>query len=190
MVELGKITFKFATKEDESLVEQFCNSQNFTNNTDLQKMKWDWCLDIGVWNIAIYEDRIISLAGLHPLPEIDNNSFRCLFRGAQLPGYSVGVGKNIFKSSIHLSHFLYYQLLWGLKKNPHGKFYISTNINNDGGKSQRMNNVMGPWLAKHHNILEAEQTLMLYGVPQTLWRIKVENYFQERKKYFALDHQL
>ena len=65
MVELGKLKFRFATEDDESLAEQFCKSQNYSNNTSLKKMKWEWVLEEGAWTIATYEDKIVSIAGVH-----------------------------------------------------------------------------------------------------------------------------
>jgi len=181
---LGRITFRFATKEDEPLVEQFCNSQNFSNNTSLKKMKWDWCLETGAWTIAIDNDKIVSIAGIHPLPEVDNSSYRCLFRGAQLPGYTLGTGRDIFKTGIHLAHLLPMQLSWAPANS---KFYISTNINNDGGKSQRMNNVMMPLLAKR-GIWHLERSMDLYYVPQNLWRINIRKYTEERNRSLGNDN--
>ena len=35
------------------------------------------------------KDKIFNLAGVHHLPEVSNNAWRCLFRGAQLPGYNL-----------------------------------------------------------------------------------------------------
>lgn len=190
MEKLGKLTFRFATAGDAPLVQTFCDSQNFSNNISLEKMKWDWCLENGAWNLALADNTVVSIAGIHPLPEVSDNSYRCLFRGAQLPGYTLGTGRNVFNTSIHIGYFLFDQLLWGLDKNPQSKFYISTNINDDGGKSQKMNRVFGPHIQKKHGFLTPEKEIMLYYVPQTLWAVDTERYFQERKKYLSLDHQL
>jgi hypothetical protein len=181
MEKLGKLKFRFATIEDTHLVEQFCKSQNFSNNTSLKKMKWEWCLDVGAWTIALDEDKIISIAGIHPLPEVNSDSYRCLFRGAQLPGYTLGTGRDIFKTGIQLRYLLNYQIDWAIEKNINAELYISTNINDDGGKSQRMNNIMMPLLAKR-GIWELDRQIELYNVPQNLWRIDVLTYMEERSR--------
>jgi len=70
------------------------------------------------------------------------------------------------------------QIDWATK-NPNAELYISTNINNDGGKSQRMNNTIMPMLAKT-GIWTLDRTMELYNVPQNLWRINVSKYMEER----------
>jgi|TARA_B100001287_G_C22535119_1_gene459306 hypothetical protein len=173
---LGKISFRLATKADEPLVKEFCASQNYSNNTSLEKMKWEWCLKNGAWTIALYENKIISIAGIHDLPEVGWNCYRCLFRGAQLPGYTLGTGRDIFKTGIHLSHLLNLQIDWAPNS---ADLFISTNINDDGGKSQRMNDTMMPLLAKR-GIWTLDRQMELYNVPQNLWRINVTRYKEER----------
>jgi len=178
--------FKFATANDKDKVLKFCNSQDFSNNTSLEKMKWQWCLDTGAWTVAIensghdYYSKIISIAGIHPLPEVSENAYRCLFRGAQLPGYTLGTGRDIFKTGIQLSQLLNLQIKWALEQNPKAELYISTNINDDGGKSKRMNDIMMPLLAKR-GIWTLEKEIMLYNVPQNLWRIDVKKYTEVRE---------
>lgn len=176
MEKLGKLTFRFATESDRFLVKEFCDSQNFSNNISLEKMKWDWCLNVGAWSIALDKNKIISIAGIHPLSELGENSYRCLFRGAQLPGYTLGTGRDIFKTGIHLAHLLPMQIRWAP---PNANLYITTNINNDGGKSQRMNNIIMPLLEKR-KIWKHDRTMILYNVPQKIWRIDIERYFKER----------
>ena len=184
MVELGKLKFRFATEDDESLAEQFCKSQNYSNNTSLKKMKWEWVLEEGAWTIATYEDKIVSIAGVHQLDELGPDAYRCLFRGAQLPGYTLGTGRDIFKTGIQLGHLLKMQIEWV----PHlTQLYISTNINDDGGKSQRMNDTMMPLLAKR-GIWELDRQMELYNVPQNLWSINVLKYMEERNRSLGNDN--
>lgn len=187
MAILGKLQYRFATPEDRPLVQQFCNSQNFSNNTTLDKMKWDWCLEVGAWTIATDNEKIVSIAGVHPLPEVNTNAYRCLFRGAQLPGYTLGTGRDIFKTGIQLSYLLDFQIGWAVEKNLNAELYISTNINNDGGKSKRMNDTMMPLLAKR-GIWELDRQMELYNVPQNLWRINVYTYMEERSRSLGNDN--
>jgi len=143
-------------------------------------MKWEWCLENGAWTIALHNNKIVSIAGIHKFPEVADDAYRCLFRGAQLPGHALGVGRNIFRTGIQLQHLLNMQLNWGLEKNLDSEFYISTNINNDGGKSQRMNNVIMPMMASRSRIWALKQEIELYHVPQNLWQIDVIQYKAER----------
>jgi len=187
MATLGKLQFRFATEKDRSLVEQFCKDQNFSNNTSLDKMKWEWCLEVGTWTVATENGKIVSIAGVHPLPEVSEHAYRCLFRGAQLPGYTLGTGRDIFKTGIQLSYLLDLQIRWAIEKNINADLYISTNINDDGGKSQRMNNIIMPLLAKR-GIWELDRQMELYNVPQNLWRINVLTYMEERNRSLGNDN--
>lgn len=187
MATLGKLQFRFATEKDRSLVEQFCKDQNFSNNTSLDKMKWEWCLEVGTWTVATDDEKIVSIAGVHPLPEVSEHAYRCLFRGAQLPGYTLGTGRDIFKTGIQLSYLLDLQIRWAMEKNINADLYISTNINDDGGKSQRMNNTIMPLLAKR-GIWELDRQMELYNVPQNLWRINVLTYMEERNRSLGNDN--
>jgi len=178
MEKLGRLTFRTLSKNDRDAVKIFCNSQSYSNNTSLEKMKWDWC---PFWCAAFDQDRIISIAGAHELPEVSPNAYRLLFRGAQLPGYTLGTGRDIFKTGIQLSYLLDLQIGWAMEKDINADLYISTNINDDGGKSQRMNNTIMPLLAKR-GIWELDRQMELYNVPQNLWRINVHNYMEERSR--------
>lgn len=181
------MNFRFATKDDESLVEKFCKSQNFSNNISLKKMKWEWVLEEGAWTVATHKDKIVSIAGIHKLPEVSPDAYRCLFRGAQLPGYTLGTGRDIFKTGIQLSQLLNLQINWALEQSLNAELYISTNINDDGGKSKRMNDTMMPLLARR-GIWKLEQSMMLFNVPQRLWRINVLKYMEERNLSLGNDN--
>ena len=184
MEKLGKLKFRALTNNDKLSVEEFCNSQNFSNNISLEKMKWDWC---PFWCAAFDGDKIVSIAGAHKLPEVSPNAYRLLFRGAQLSGYTLGVGRNVFKTGIQLSYLLPLQIVWATRQDPDAELYISTNINNDGGKSQRMNNTIMPLLAKR-GIWELDRQMELYNVPQNLWRINVKTYMEERNRSLGNDN--
>ena len=172
--------FRFATANDKDKVLDFCNSQNFSNNTSLEKMKWQWCLDTGAWTVAIVDNKIVSIAGAHELPEVSPNAYRCLFRGAQLPGYTLMFSKNIFKTGIQLSYLLPLQMKWAKMQNEQAEFYLSSNVNNEGGgKSHRWNKVLTKTLVSR-NVLTLEKTIKLYNVQQYLWKINTTNYFKER----------
>jgi|TARA_R110000850_G_scaffold42777_1_gene109676 hypothetical protein len=176
--------FRLLTKDDTPLVQEFCNSQQYSNNTSLEKMKWNSC---PLWTAALVNNKIVSIAGTHELPEVSPDAYRCLFRGAQLPGFTLGTGRDIFKTGIQLSQLLNLQIKWALEQNPKAELYISTNINDDGGKSKRMNDTMMPLLAKR-GIWELDRQMELYNVPQNLWRINVLKYMEERNRSLGNDN--
>lgn len=178
MEKLGKLQFRKLSIDDTDLVLKFCKSQNYTNNISLNTMKWEWC---PYWCGAIDNEKLVSIAGAHPLPEVSENAFRLLFRGAQLPGYTLGFSKDVFKTGIQLTYLLPLQISWVKTLNKNAELYISTNITPGAGKSKRINDIMMPHLAKR-GIWHLEHTMILFNVSQNLWRINIERYMEERNR--------
>ena len=88
--------------------------------------------------------------------------------------------KNIFKTGIQLSYLLPLQMKWAKMQNEQAEFYLSSNVNNEGGgKSHRWNKVLTKTLVLR-NVLTLEKTIKLYNVQQYLWKINTINYFKER----------
>jgi len=169
-----------------SLIE-FCNECDklgWKNNKDLKSIKLDKMqLPYGKFFIALDRNKIVSIAGVHKLPEVNDKAYRCLFRGAQLPGYTPAFSMNFFNSGLHFTYFLYQQIKLIQSIEPNAEFYISTNINNyTGGKSSRMNSIMMPRQARL-GVWELSHTTMLYGVEQNIWRVNVSEYFAQREKF-------
>lgn len=182
----GKLTYKLLSSEDISTVEQFCKEcqkLGYENNASLKAMKFHSATFFAAYD----QKRIVSLAGVHQLPEVNNHAWRCLFRGAQLPGYTPQWSMNFFKSGIQFNQLLYRQIQYILPIDEKAEFYISTNVkSNTGAKSYRMNNVMMPHVAKTgvwHLHLE---NIILYNVPQNLWKIDVETYLKLRNEHLEL----
>ena len=46
----------------------------------VKELRWEWCLEKGMWYATYTEDKIISLTGIHPFKD----GYRALYRGAQL----------------------------------------------------------------------------------------------------------
>lgn len=183
---------KIATVEDKFLVEEFCKeckSLGFLNNQDLSSIKWDWIQSVGKYYIGIdtLHNKIFTIAGYHPLPEIDKNSYRVLFRGAQLPGYALNAfSKNMLKTSLHISHILYYQILDITKLDPNAKIYISTNIidNKDAPKSARLNRSTAPILEEQGVLTLEIEDVELYYTRQNLWRVNIAKYMHQRSEIY------
>ena len=186
------LELRVALNADLPLIEEFCETcktLGFLNNKDLISIKWDWIQEVGKYYIGIdrKNNKVFTMAGYHPLTQIDNNSWRILFRGAQLPGYAIGAfSKNQLRTSIHFSHILYYQILDILEINPTAQIYMSTNVNTnlDAPKSARLNRSTTPILEKQGLITLEIKDIELYHTTQNLWRINVEEYFSQRSKIY------
>lgn len=185
MVQPGKLTFKAYGADDRSSLEEFCqicSELGYINNASIEAMK----LDSAKFFLALDGSKIVSVAGVHQLPEINDRAWRCLFRGAQLPGYSPTWSMDIFKSGIHFSQFLYMQIKFVLDLDPNSEFYISTNVNsNTGAKSSRLNDVMMPRIAKRGIWDLHLENFELYHVPQNLWKVNVAVYMEARERWLA-----
>jgi hypothetical protein len=181
----GKLKYKLLTLEDIPAVKQFCKecqTLGYENNTSLETMKFHSATFFAAYD----QECIVSLAGVHQLPEVNEHAWRCLFRGAQLPGYTPQWSMNIFKSGIHFSQFLYRQIKHVQTIDPSAEFYISTNLQSTtGAKSHRMNDVMMPRIAKMRVWNLHAENIMLYNVPQNLWKVDVETYMQLRDQHLA-----
>jgi hypothetical protein len=189
---MEKIALRVATNSDIQLIETFCKEckeLGFLNNQDLKSIKWDWIQSVGKYYIGIDPtlDKIVTMAGYHPLPEIDNHSWRILFRGAQLPGYALGAfSKNQLKTSVHFAHILYHQINDILERDSAAKLYMSTNVvdNNDAPKSARLNRSTTPVLEKQGLITLEVKDIELYSTRQNLWRINVDEYMRQRSEIY------
>jgi hypothetical protein len=182
--------FKKLEPSDLSALQQFCNeckTLGYVNNESFAAIKLDkMVMPYGQFLIGLEDGKIFTIAGVHRLPEVNNHAWRCLFRGAQLPGYTPAWSLDIFKSGIHFSQLLYMQIKLVQDIDPNAEFYVSTNVDsNIGAKSSRMNDVMMPRIAKR-GIWNLElENFMLYNVPQNLWKVNVANYMEARERWLS-----
>ena len=183
MAQLGKLTFKLYEDSDKPALEEFCRgceALGYENNASIKAMK----LEQAYFFLAIDRNKIVSVAGVQKLPEVNEYAWRCLFRGAQLPGYTPVWSMDIFKSGIHFSHFLYMQIKLVQELDPQAEFYVSTNVKSDtGAKSSRMNDIMMPRIAKRGIWDLYLENFDLYYVPQNLWKVNVDTYLKLRNQY-------
>lgn len=187
-----KLILRIATENDIDLIKKFCDEckeLGFLNNQSLKSIKWDWIQSVGKYYIGIdlQLNKIFTIAGYHPLPEIDNHSWRILFRGAQLPGYAFkAFSKNQLKTSLHFAHILYYQINDILTLDAEAKIYMSTNVidNKDAPKSARLNRSTTPILEAQGLITLEVKDVELYYTRQNLWRINVEEYMRQRNEIY------
>lgn len=185
MDRLGKLTFKLYEDSDKEALAEFCcecGKLGYENNSSFEAMK----LDKAYFFLALDGNKIVSVAGVHKLPEVNEHAWRCLFRGAQLPGYTPQWSMDIFKSGIHFSQFLYRQIKLVQSIDPQAEFYVSTNVKSDtGAKSSRMNDVMMPRIAKRGIWSLHLENFELYHVPQNLWKVNVDVYMEGRERWLS-----
>jgi len=189
MEKLGRQFRKLEEKDIPSLQEfcDTCKDLGYVNNQSFEAIKLDkMVMPYGQFFVGVDDDKIFTIAGVHRLPEVNDRAWRCLFRGAQLPGYTPAWSMDIFKSGIHFSQFLYQQIKFVQELDPDADFYVSTNVHSTvGAKSSRMNDVMMPRIAKRGIWTLALENFMLYNVPQNLWKINVQQYMEARERWLS-----
>jgi hypothetical protein len=199
MVVPGKpeLELRLLQESDYAKLLDFCNSckeLGWYNNQSFQAIKLDkLSMPYGQFFIGYdhSKDIIWNLAGVHHLPEIAPNAWRCLFRGAQLPGYSVtgSFTKNIFKTGYQLSYILPMQMEFIKQYDPLAEFYMTTNnqttIVDTAGKSKRMDIVMSKTLAVSKVLDKFAENVELFYTQQTVWKINVEEYYLQRLRYIG-----
>lgn len=175
MEQRGKITFKQLDIIDHDKLQTFldkCKNLGYMNNSSFQSIKLDSMkLPYGQFFIGLCDNDIFTLAGVHL---IEDNKYRCMFRGATLPGYTTGLTG--LRSSYQVMFLLNMQVDLIRTINSDSEFYVTTNISQDNGKSSIMNNV---WLprASRIGIFELVDSNFYYNnTMQRLWKLNVDKY--------------
>lgn len=168
-----------------------CETFGWINNSSFENLKIEKMkMPYGQFFIGYdhQADKIWNIAGIHHLPEISPNAYRCLFRGAQLPGYSVtgSFTKNIFLTGYQLLYFLDLQMRFIKECNPYAEFYMTTNNQDNekdtAGKSKRMDLVMSKTLYLTGVLDRVLENFLLFNVKQTIWRVNEAEYYRQRIK--------
>jgi hypothetical protein len=188
MERLGNLTFRPLVESDLPALANFCTEcekLGYENNKSFESIKLDKMkMPYGQFFVGLDQSTIVTFAGVHHLPELGNNAWRCLFRGAQLPGYTPVWSVNIFKSWIHLSHLMYYQIKLVQQIDPNADFYISTNVDNKkAGVSSRLDKTIMPKLVKQGIFTLHSKDTILYNTLQNIWKLNTETYLRERNLY-------
>jgi|TARA_B110000116_G_scaffold165679_1_gene143239 hypothetical protein len=124
----------------DDIVLDFCNKcddLNYMNNNSFESMKWYW--GEVRWVGTFIDDVLVSLSGIHKFPEIDENSFRMMFRGASLPGVKVPLNIRTTPVRRHSNKdgsfklFVNFQQMplqqkWAYEQNENATFYVTFNI--------------------------------------------------------------
>lgn len=154
-----------------------CKSLGLENNKSADAIKLDKMrMPYGQYFIGWDNDTecIWNLAGVHRLPEIGDNVWRVLFRGAQLPGYALGTGKDFFRVSYHWRYFLPLQIRYIQAGYPDAQFVITTNLkNSSAGKSDRLDKVVMPLLQKEGLVDLTGEDVELFHTRQNIWTINL-----------------
>lgn len=175
MEQLGRITFKQLEPSDHTSLQVFldeCNQLGYENNKSFESIKLDkMTMPYGQFFIGLIDDKIFTLAGVH---HMELNKYRCMFRGATLPGYSTGLTG--LRASYQVIYLLNMQIDLILEHNKDAEFYVTTNISQDNGKSARMNTVWLPRASKIGLFELVDSNFMYNNTLQRLWKLNVEKY--------------
>ena len=159
---------------------EFCNKCHilgYANNSSFNAMRLEWCQNWGEFFCAIENNEIVSVAGCHPLPEVDPNAWRIFFRRCELPkrsphkGLYKGPGQ---KGKDFMKVFLDYC--------PTTDLYITTNMEvcidhivDDNYKDIVRYNKLMELVAKHKDrYVEKVGEMMLYNTKQAVWKINYD----------------
>lgn len=184
MVIPGKpnLEIRLLTDADYTDLDKFCiacRSLGLENNKDTTAIKLEkMFMPYGQYFIGYDTNHqcMWNLAGVHQLPEIGNNVWRVLFRGAQLPGYTLGVSKDFIKVSHHWRYFLPLQIQFIQAGFPDADFVVTTNVKNSGaGKSDRLDKVVMPQLEEQGIVELIDKDLELFYTKQNVWRINLDS---------------
>ena len=156
-----------------------CKDLGYQNNSSFEAMRLDWCKEVGQYWCAIKDNEIIAVAGCHPLPEVERNAWRIMFRGCELPGNDTfkGLGKGDW-NSITQREFIPLMIKWI----PSDELYITTNIDHEhsNGKAARNHRLMG--LLAKQGILDNHGDMFLNSVNQTVWKLNIDEYTRRRER--------
>lgn len=179
MEQLGRITFKQLETSDYNQLQVFldtCNRLGYENNKSVESIKLDkMSMPYGQFFIGLDNDKIFTFAGVHVM---EPHKYRCLFRGAGLPGYSTGLSG--LRASYQFIYILNNQIDFILEYDPLAEFYVTTNIAQDNGKSGRMNALWLPKATKQGIFELVDDNFHYNHTFQRLWRLNVDRYKEYR----------
>jgi hypothetical protein len=162
-------------------LEIFCKEAGdlgYNNNSSLKAMKYEWCKEQGEYFCAIEDDKIISVAGCHPLPEVNDKAWRVMFRGAQLLGYNKSFGLNKY----HMSAITWREILPAqIEFCDTDELYITTNIEHDA--SGKMNRTHRLFKNLHKlGMVNYQGRVFLYQTEQSVWKLNIDEYTKRSEK--------
>lgn len=184
------LEIRLLTEADYPALDEFCSTcanLGLENNKDRQAIKLDrMSMPYGQYFIGWDNNtnRIWNIAGVHYLPEVENGVWRVLFRGAQLPGYALGSGKDFLRISHHWRYFLPLQIQFIQQVFPDAKFVVSTNIeNSSAGRSDQLDKKVMPLLLDRGIVSLLRGNVELFNTRQNVWLIHPSVLTQALEKY-------
>jgi hypothetical protein len=193
-----ELEIRLLQESDHEKLLDFCNTckeLGWQNNDSFKTIKLDKMLmPHGQYFIGYDYSKVViwNLAGVHQFPEIGPSAWRCLFRGAQLPGYTLtsGLTKDMFKIGFHLSYFLPMQIKFIKEQYPNSEFYMTSNTKSNEtyfAKSQQLDSGIMPRLASRGVFKRTHENFMLYNTIQSVWQIQEDTYWEQRNKVLPVD---
>jgi len=154
-----------------------CGILGYKNNSSLKEIRWERTKSCGEFWGAWHNNKLIAIAGAHPLPEVGENAYRVLYRGCQL--YSPYVGLNAsHMNSVPFRDILPYQIERYADKD----LFITTNIYKDNsGKMYKTHKVMH-LLSKKGMVDLFVKDAIIYNTNQSVWRLNKEKYHEVRHR--------
>lgn len=154
-----------------------CNKLGYENNTSHEAIKSNFVRDRkgDIW-FLLKDDTVISMAGCHTLDELDNQSYRILFRGCNLTHLDPwqGISRMHFNSACYrelVPHQLNHIQSMGYDIN---ETYITVNKGHRNHTSMEM--------LANKGILYDRQPVHLFYTDQTVWKFRPDKYYETREK--------
>lgn len=186
------LVFRLLEESDYPALRTFCDyfkEKGLKNNNSFESIKLDKMkMPYGQYFIGydLKENRIWNLLGIHHLPEIHEHAWRCFFRGAQLPGYRLGTAltSDIFKLGYQITYMIEMQIKFILEYDPSAEIFASTNTPKAEtfARSQFIDQHIAPMLERRGVFTKAREDFLLFNTPQSIWKLNIDKYFEERKK--------
>lgn len=186
------LEFRLLQESDYIRLKSFCDyfkGKGIKNNDSFESIKLDKMkMPFGQYFVGYdYEsDKIWNLLGVHRLPEIHEHAWRCFFRGAQLPGYRLGTAltSDIFKLGYQITYMIEMQIKFILEHDSNAEIFASTNTPKAEtfARSQFIDQHIAPMLERRGVFTKAYDNFMLFNTSQSIWKLNVDKYFEERKK--------
>lgn len=149
-----------------------CREQSINNNISVKAMKiGNWGND--AWWTAWVDNQIVSISGMHPLPEISNECWRVMFRTATLREFRALAGpvsKNL-THDVNWGRILPFQIEYAKEQNAK-KIVFTTNSSIEGDtNSYRTDRVVKKTLAARGLVKLIHENIMLYNTVQNVWEV-------------------
>lgn len=154
-----------------------CKKLGYVNNISHESIKSDFVRDRkgDIW-FLLKDDTVISMAGCHQLPEVYSNSYRILFRGANLTHLDPwqGISRTHFNSACY-RELIPYQLRH-ISEQGYDITETYVTVNKDSRNHKSME------LLENKGILYNSKTVHLFYTDQTIWKFRPDEYYKHREK--------